>query len=99
MRRIDVQDIREVFRRDDGVIEEPRSLIVAYESEDLLAEFTVRRNAAEERLRRGETESLTITEAHRIGRNSPCPCNSGLKFKKCCGVNHIRRTGLRGDRR
>ncbi len=20
-----------------------------------------------------------------IGRNSPCPCNSGLKFKKCCG--------------
>lgn len=20
-----------------------------------------------------------------IGRNSPCPCDSGLKFKKCCG--------------
>lgn len=19
------------------------------------------------------------------GRNDPCPCNSGLKFKKCCG--------------
>ena len=24
----------------------------------------------------------------RIGRNSPCPCNSGLKFKKCCGQTH-----------
>lgn len=23
-----------------------------------------------------------------IGRNSPCPCNSGKKFKKCCGRNH-----------
>lgn len=23
-----------------------------------------------------------------IGRNSPCPCNSGLKFKKCCGKVH-----------
>ena len=23
-----------------------------------------------------------------IGRNSPCPCNSGLKFKKCCGRVH-----------
>lgn len=23
-----------------------------------------------------------------IGRNSPCPCNSGKKFKKCCGKNH-----------
>lgn len=21
----------------------------------------------------------------RIGRNAPCPCGSGLKFKKCCG--------------
>ena len=23
-----------------------------------------------------------------IGRNSPCPCNSGKKFKKCCGKLH-----------
>ncbi len=23
-----------------------------------------------------------------IGRNSPCPCNSGKKFKKCCGQVH-----------
>ena len=22
----------------------------------------------------------------RIGRNDPCPCGSGKKFKKCCGV-------------
>jgi uncharacterized protein YecA (UPF0149 family) len=20
----------------------------------------------------------------RVGRNEPCPCGSGLKFKKCC---------------
>jgi uncharacterized protein YecA (UPF0149 family) len=20
-----------------------------------------------------------------VGRNEPCPCGSGLKFKKCCG--------------
>ncbi len=24
-----------------------------------------------------------------IGRNSPCPCNSGLKFKNCCGKEHF----------
>ncbi|MBU0766298.1 preprotein translocase subunit SecA [Patescibacteria group bacterium] len=23
----------------------------------------------------------------RVGRNDPCPCGSGKKFKKCCGVN------------
>ena len=21
----------------------------------------------------------------KIGRNDPCPCSSGKKFKKCCG--------------
>jgi preprotein translocase subunit SecA len=24
-------------------------------------------------------------EGHKIGRNDPCPCGSGKKFKKCCG--------------
>ena len=23
----------------------------------------------------------------KIGRNDPCPCGSGLKYKKCCGLN------------
>jgi uncharacterized protein YecA (UPF0149 family) len=22
----------------------------------------------------------------KIGRNEPCPCGSGKKFKKCCGA-------------
>src|SRR5689334_996672 len=22
-----------------------------------------------------------------IGRNEPCPCGSGKKYKRCCGVN------------
>ena len=23
----------------------------------------------------------------KIGRNDPCPCGNGRKFKKCCGKN------------
>ena len=26
-------------------------------------------------------------EAPKVGRNDPCPCGSGKKFKKCCGKN------------
>ena len=26
-------------------------------------------------------------EAPKVGRNDPCPCGSGQKFKKCCGRN------------
>jgi SEC-C motif-containing protein len=24
-------------------------------------------------------------EGPRVGRNDPCPCGSGKKYKKCCG--------------
>jgi SEC-C motif-containing protein len=26
-----------------------------------------------------------VINAPKIGRNDPCPCGSGKKFKKCCG--------------
>ena len=25
-------------------------------------------------------------EAPKVGRNDPCPCGSGKKFKQCCGA-------------
>eukprot|EP01095_Lingulamoeba_sp_RSL-Kostka_P017324 TRINITY_DN892_c0_g1_i1.p1 TRINITY_DN892_c0_g1~~TRINITY_DN892_c0_g1_i1.p1 ORF type:complete len:323 (-),score=133.28 TRINITY_DN892_c0_g1_i1:202-1170(-) len=30
---------------------------------------------------------LTQEKKKKVGRNSPCPCNSGKKYKKCCGKN------------
>ena len=27
-----------------------------------------------------------VDEAPSVGRNQPCPCGSGRKFKKCCGA-------------
>ena len=29
--------------------------------------------------------SKTVVKAPKIGRNDPCPCGSGKKYKKCCG--------------
>jgi preprotein translocase subunit SecA len=29
----------------------------------------------------------TVRRSKKVGRNEPCPCGSGKKFKKCCGVN------------
>jgi len=28
-----------------------------------------------------------IPKSKKIGRNEPCPCGSGLKYKKCCGAS------------
>jgi tetratricopeptide (TPR) repeat protein len=31
--------------------------------------------------------SQGIVKREKVGRNDPCPCGSGKKYKKCCGVN------------
>ena len=29
----------------------------------------------------------TVVKNEKVGRNDPCPCGSGKKYKKCCGAN------------
>ena len=31
--------------------------------------------------------STTVVKEKKVGRNDPCPCGSGKKYKKCCGIN------------
>lgn len=33
-------------------------------------------------------KSKTVVNEVKIGRNDPCPCGSGKKYKKCCGKNN-----------
>ena len=39
------------------------------------------------RLALEQKKSKTIVKGEKIGRNDPCPCGSGKKYKKCCGAN------------
>lgn len=32
-------------------------------------------------------QSKPVASPEKIGRNEPCPCGSGKKYKKCCGAN------------
>lgn len=36
-------------------------------------------------LYREQKNSKTIVKGKKIGRNDPCPCGSGKKYKYCCG--------------
>ncbi len=36
--------------------------------------------------RLGGQRAPALREAPKVGRNDPCPCGSGKKFKKCCGA-------------
>ena len=59
-----------------------------------LLRFCLKRGAAEH-VRYGDPdeeiwkdeERLSQPAAQRVGRNDPCPCGSGRKYKHCCGKN------------
>ena len=34
-----------------------------------------------------QKRSNTVVNESKVGRNDPCPCGSGKKYKKCCGAN------------
>lgn len=48
---------------------------------DILSEET------RKELYKAQKASGTIVKGPKIGRNDPCPCGSGKKYKKCCGKN------------
>lgn len=47
---------------------------------DSLLDETVRKE-----LYKKQKQSGTIVKGKKIGRNEPCPCGSGKKYKQCCG--------------
>ncbi len=83
--RVDFQAIELLFK---FVLPEPR-----LESEAARPVRTVRAGSAIERdpagqggprVRRGKKAGAAASG--KIGRNDPCPCGSGQKYKKCCGA-------------
>ncbi len=38
---------------------------------------------------RGAKQQTVTREAPKVGRNDPCPCGSGRKYKKCCGAGEF----------
>ena len=48
------------------------------------------RRQAQNSVMQSRTQSSTVTvrrSSSKVGRNDPCPCGSGKKYKQCCGRN------------
>ncbi|NLO96663.1 MAG: preprotein translocase subunit SecA, partial [Peptococcaceae bacterium] len=45
------------------------------------------RNVSENRYEDQQAVKTPRRVGEQIGRNDPCPCGSGKKYKKCCGAN------------
>jgi SEC-C motif-containing protein len=34
-----------------------------------------------------EQDTEGLQDVRHVGRNDPCPCGSGRKYKRCCGIS------------
>jgi len=81
-----------VHRLDGGGNGKRSPQAVATSMDDLEEAFQRRKRRELEQARMagaGEREPVqqVVRSAAKVGRNDPCPCGSGKKYKKCCGQN------------
>jgi tetratricopeptide (TPR) repeat protein len=61
--------------------------IVAKEISEYKKALAINPNLEEARINLSHAIKIEGVHSKRIGRNEPCPCGSGKKYKKCCGAN------------
>ena len=52
----------------------------------ILTNIKIVNNNTDPQLNKKQSEKLKKFASGKIGRNEPCPCNSGKKYKNCCGA-------------
>ncbi len=52
---------------------------------DAMKEYSRIGNTILQAIERIKAEKPEPATSHKVGRNEPCPCGSGKKYKKCCG--------------
>jgi len=67
------------------------SLMTLYkpEAEPQRKQVAVITNATHGGASDGSIRKKPVRNAEKVGRNDPCPCGSGKKYKKCCGMNEV----------
>ena len=70
--------------RPDPITPEKREEVIAFMAAGLMNAYEYFRKEREGDL--GVLAAEPRSNAAKVGRNNPCPCGSGKKYKKCCGA-------------
>ena len=67
---------------------EEKQFVISYEQEVLGKVRKYYQITGEGKKHLEQKKSGTIVKGKKIGRNDPCPCGSGKKYKQCCGKHN-----------
>ena len=66
---------------------EPRNYMATHSQVEIFKQGQAAPQAASPSPATPAGRTAPIVKAISIGRNDPCPCGSGKKYKQCCGKN------------
>ena len=83
------RDIAEAFRKESATDRSLEALATTIRGvfPNALAEYAHLGRSIAQVLAENQTAERTPRRRRKTGRNDPCPCGSGRKYKKCCGAN------------
>ena len=70
---------------DEPITVEEFSKSVCSLMSDSFTSYAAAGRAGQQRVHQSRHEPV---RSEKVGRNQPCPCGSGKKYKKCCGLTH-----------
>ncbi len=76
------------YAQKEPLVEYKRSSYISYQDllahlNNYLSDFILK---VDKEIKQDKKETIEITGSKdKVGRNDPCPCGSGKKYKKCCG--------------
>jgi uncharacterized protein len=73
--------------RDESKLSEEDVTELTRTAHDLIPGWVETLNAARLAEHMADRRPLPTPAFGKVGRNDPCPCGSGKKYKKCCGLN------------
>ena len=71
-------------KREGGIRREEQAQITNASLEDTAIKLVDGQNMTG---KDGSVNRTVVNQEPKIGRNDPCPCGSGKKYKNCCGKN------------
>ncbi len=75
-----------LFKIADFLTKIPKKLSDSYNDYDDEEEEDYDEDPDEEETVKTRRDRFKVVRSDKVGRNAPCPCGSGKKYKNCCGA-------------
>jgi preprotein translocase subunit SecA len=87
--RVDEETVSKIFRVHIGreaAAPQPSQVRTVHPEMEALAARARKPREAYANSPEGPQQQTVVRKSPKVGRNDPCPCGSGKKYKKCCGA-------------